>query len=446
MSGPKIRIDPRTRLFEDDFSANSMDLPGAGLAWLEAKRLTALDVFSSIGVPTRRVEAWRYTDLAGALDGELEPATPLRAETEEIVGAGDTFAALMATRAVLLNGFLHYIGGTRLSEEIDIVDLSQLSARTPEWVRQHLGEGAASKGQGMGAASLALMRGGLAVRVRAHAKGLSALHLRFINPSRGQPLMSHTRVLIVLEEGAELDLLETHLGPSHEQVFANSGIEFVLKKGARLNQVRVQEEGAHTIHVASLDARLEEGAEYNALLLNLGAHLSRVDMNICLAAPSAEVSIAAITALGGEAAADVTTIVDHAAPATKSRQLFKSIVGGRARTISQGRVSVRKGAVKADSHQLFKALLLAPRAEAHAKPELEIFADDVVCGHGTAIGTLDDDALFYLRSRGIPADEARRLLIRAFLGDAIADFVSEDVRTALWTRIDAALTDVEVTQ
>ena len=131
--------------------------------------------------------------------------------------------------------------------------------------------------------------------------------------------------------------------------------------------------------------------------------------------------------------------MDHASPHTRSRQLFKSVLGGTGRAVNQGRVIVREGAVKSDSHQLFKALLLSRRAEVDAKPELEILADDVLCGHGTAIGSLDDDSVFYLRSRGIPEDEAKLLLIRAFLADAIEGFGDESVHDAMWREIESGL-------
>jgi Fe-S cluster assembly protein SufD len=170
----------------------------------------------------------------------------------------------------------------------------------------------------------------------------------------------------------------------------------------------------------------------------MGARLSRVDMNVKLAAEGAHARLHNIAVLNS-GIADITTVMDHAAPHTTSRQLFKSVVGGRGRSVNQGRVSVRKGALKSDSHQLFKALLLSPRAEADAKPELEIFADDVICGHGTAIGALDADALFYLRARGIPEDEAKGLLIRAFLEDAIEGFGNGEVHDALASRIDESL-------
>jgi len=136
---------------------------------------------------------------------------------------------------------------------------------------------------------------------------------------------------------------------------------------------------------------------------------------------------------------DLTSVMDHASPNSRSRQLFKNVVGGKGRIVNQGRVIVREGAVKSDSHQLFKALLLSPRAEADAKPELEIFADDVMCGHGTAIGALDEDSLFYLRSRGIPEQEAKLVLIRAFLAEAIEGFGSEETRNTLMSELEGAL-------
>jgi Fe-S cluster assembly protein SufD len=434
-----LRVDPKTTMFRADFAANAEDLPGAGLPWLDERRFKAMQIFAEAGVPTRRVEAWKYTDLAGALDDALEPATPFRAEAEETGALADPFAGLAATRVVLANGYLQYIGGEALPDAIDVVDLAELSARTPEWVKDHLGQKASGADQALGAVSLALMRGGIAIRVRAGAANLPPLHLRFLNPGRGQPLASHARVLIVLEQGATLDLVESHAGLAQHQLLANLGVEILLGAGARLNHVRLQEEPDSVVHIASVAATLGKDAAYRALFAILGGKLSRIDANIKLAEPGAEAHLRSLAVLTGEAVADVTTILDHAAPHTTSRQLFKSVVAGRARSVAQGRVSVREGAVKSDSHQLFRALLLAPRAEADAKPELEIFADDVVCGHGTAIGALDADALFDLRSRGVPEAEARSMLVRAFLEDVLSEMGEPELRNALWARVDAAL-------
>ena len=242
----------------------------------------------------------------------------------------------------------------------------------------------------------------------------------------------------MVEEGASLRLLETHTGEGAAQTLANLGMELVLKPGAKLEHIRLQAESANALHVTSMGVSLARDAEYRALYAAMGARLSRLDIDVKLAAPGARATLHNVAVLS-DGIADITTVMDHAAPHTTSRQLFKSVVGGRGRSVNQGRVTVRKGAVKSDSHQLFKALLLSPRAEADAKPELEIFADDVICGHGTAIGALDADALFYLRARGIPEDEAKGLLIRAFLEDAIEGFGGETVHDALAGRLDAAL-------
>ena len=437
-------IDPKTSLFRDDFTANAADFPGAELSWLKTRREAALEAFAQTGIPTRHAEPWKYTDLAAALESDLEPATSFRAETEVPAAITGNFSPEGATQITLVNGYLHLIGGAELSKSLDVVDLAQLSVRTPEWVEKNLGLHASAADQALGAASLALMRGGVAIRVKANAKYLPPLHLNFLNPVRSHGLMSHARVLLLLEQGVSLELVETHTGAGEDQLLANLGMEIVLHRDAHLVHSRFQEEAGQTLHVTSVGAALSSNAKYRALIANLGGRLSRVDMNIELTEPGADAALRSVTVLDGEAHADVTTIMDHAAPHTTSRQLFKSVLGGRARSVSQGKVTVREGAVKSDSHQLFKALLLGPRAEADAKPELEIFADDVVCGHGTAIGTLDANALFYLRSRGIPESEARAILVRAFLGDAIDGFAEGEIRDALWQRIDRALETISV--
>ena len=176
------------------------------------------------------------------------------------------------------------------------------------------------------------------------------------------------------------------------------------------------------LHMATLGGSLDRDARYAGLFVALGARLARLDMNLRLNGEGAEAQLRGVAALAHDGHADVTTVMEHASPNTTSRQLFKSVLGPETRSVMQGRVSVREGAMKSDSHQLFKALLLTDRAEADAKPELEIFADDVVCGHGTAIGALDEDSLFYLRARGIPEGEARNLLVRAFLEDVLDGF------------------------
>jgi Fe-S cluster assembly protein SufD len=430
MTALAVRQSLEPDLFRDDFAANAASLPGSGLSWLDKRRAEAMAAFTSTGVPTRRVEAWKYTDLAASLsETQLAPASRIR-EPKREAGA---FAHIPGTRLVFVGGFLHAMEGSETG--VEIVDLSVIDASTPGWVRDHLGQLAQGREQPLGAASLALFRSGAAVRVRAPNV---ALHLDFVNPPRRRDAATHSRVLIIVEEAASLRLLESHTGEGTDQTLANIGVEFVLMPGARLEHVRVQAEASSVRHITNIGAQLKRGAEYRALYAALGAHLSRLDVRIRLEGEGARAELRNVAAPRA-GIADITTVMDHASKHTTSRQLFKSVVGGNGRAVNQGLVLVREGAVKTDSHQLFKSLLLSPRAECDAKPELEIFADDVICGHGTAIGALDENELFYLRSRGIPEPEAKQLLIRAFLEDAISDFVDPAVHDALWRRLSAVL-------
>ena len=427
MTALAFKLDPTATAFRADFARNCGDLPGAGLPWLDARRRAALDAFAKTGIPTRRVEAWKYTDLANALESDFKPATRFQGTLPDDSPLGPASGA----RLTLVDGFLHRASGT---DGVEFVDLGGIDARTPDWVKDNLGLMAAGADQPLGAASLGLMRGGVGLRIRNEA----AVHLDFVNSAREQGFVSHARVLIVVENRALLRLLESHTGDGAQQSLANIGMELVLKQGARLEHVRLQAESALALHVTSVGASLARDAEYRALYAALGARLSRIDANLRLGAPGAHATIHSVAALNA-GIADVTTVMDHASSHTLSRQLFKNVVGGNGRAVNQGRVVVREGAVKSDSHQLFKSLLLSLRAETDAKPELEIFADDVICGHGTAIGDLDKDALFYLRTRGIPEEEAKGLLIRAFLEEAIDGFADEAVHDALWRRLDCVL-------
>ncbi|MGQ0741714.1 MAG: Fe-S cluster assembly protein SufD [Alphaproteobacteria bacterium] len=429
-----VARDDAAAPFCNDFVANAADLPGAGLEWLASRRRQAMDAFAKAGMPHRRVEAWKYTDIASALGHKLEPATPLRVPLVRKGALADPFGKIAGPRLTLVNGYL--APSSSMPDGIEVVDLGSLSNRTPGWVAEHLGRAAAGEESPLGALSLGLMRGGVAVRVTNQIE--LPLHLSFLTPDREQGLAAHARVLLILENGASLTLVESHLGEGGSQTLSNLGVEIVLSERARLDHVRLHSEGEAALHVTSADVTLAPNSHYAALFSALGGELARLDMAVHLLGDGAEADLHGLMALGDDAHSDITTLMDHAVPRTKSRQVFKSVLGGRARSVMQGRVTVRQGAMKSDSHQLFKALLLGERAEADAKPELEILADDVICGHGAAVGQLDQESLFYLRARGIPELEARALLVRAFLED-VTGGTGEQIHDALWRKLDAVL-------
>lgn len=378
--------------------------------WLAARRASALRRFQAVGIPHRRIEEWKYSDLRNAIEAE---------ETNAQTSATgyDPFAAIRAHRIVIRDGRLDS-DHSAAADGIELFDLS--TADAPDWVKQNLGE-ILTKGA-MGQASLALMQGGIALRVLREV--LEPIHLRFLGNSAGM----HARVLIVVEESASMTLLESHVPRIG---LGNIGLEVVLKPNAQMSHMRLAEGAPAAIHIEEIGVRLARYARYRAHYSQVGARLSRIELAASLEGEGAELDLSGTSVLAGKLHADVTTHIDHVAGKTASRQLFKFIVGGQARGIYQGKISVEKGADGSDSRQTAKALLLGARAEADLKPELEILADDVKCAHGAAVGELDADSLFYLRSRGIDETDARALLTRAFLYDAIAGIARDDLRHAV---------------
>ncbi|HLF21055.1 MAG TPA: Fe-S cluster assembly protein SufD, partial [Aestuariivirga sp.] len=235
---------------------------------------------------------------------------------------------------------------------------------------------------------------------------------------------------VVLEEGAALTLFETHLG-SDVPLVANSVTEVHVGRGARLDRVKIQRHGTAAFHLANLAASLGEGATLNDFTLTMGGRVTRQQGFVRFAGEGASARIAGAYLLAGRQHADTRLVVDHAVPRCTSRELFKCVMDDEARGIFQGKVIVRPDAQKTDGKQSSHGLLLSPTAEFDAKPELEILADDVVCGHGATSGEIDEDHMFYLRARGIPEPVARSLLVAAFVGEAIEAVESEAVRNVL---------------
>jgi Fe-S cluster assembly protein SufD len=389
--------------------------------WLEERRARAMHAFHAGGIPHRRVEEWKYSDLRNALEGE-----PSATNEGIAVTSRDPFAAIAGPRLVIRDGKFD-APAISLPDNIDVIDLAALGDDAPNWVRQNFGCVLAS---GMGQSSLALMRGGAAIRVRRGAE--AQLHLRFLQ----QVETVHSRVLIEVEEGGSLLFLESHAGI---RGVSNLGLEILLRPNAQVTHVRLADAAPDAVLVEEVGVSVARDARYQAHLPQAGAKLSRLELAIKLEGEGAEAALDGAGVLGGRLHADVTTLIEHVAGHTTSTQLFKYIAGGHSRAVYQGKISVHKGADGSDSRQTAKALLAGERAEADLKPELEILADDVKCAHGAAVGDLDADSLFYLRSRGIPEAEARELLVRAFLEEAIAGIGRDDVREAVRNFVEHAL-------
>ncbi len=359
--------------------------------------VSPLEIFRAQGIPHRRLEDWKYSDLRSLLD-------------EESVAHG--------------KGILPCIDET--PSDVERRDIG--NAGLPNWAEKLLTHHSAASA--MDAAALAFASQGVALRVPRGTKITEPIRLEF--RSHG-----HGRIVLLLEKDASATLIETHCGG--DEGLRNLSISIFLEEGAQLTHIREEAFAGKLIAVETVSVVQKKNAKYHVCLIEGGARLSRTELNVALKGENAETRISGISVLAGGAHADITTRIDHAAPNTISRQLFKKVAGGHARAIYQGKITVRKGAVGSDSRQTAKALLLSPRAEADLKPELEILADDVKCAHGAAVGELDADSLFYLRARGISESEARTLLVRAFLQDVIDEIGDESIRAGATKFVETGL-------
>jgi Fe-S cluster assembly protein SufD len=394
-------------------------LPGARLTWVEALRDSAAASFRAAGFPTRRVEAWKYTDLASVTGATFgEPLTS--------VDDAPALPEAAHPRAVFVDG--------RFRPDLSTLDAlpfvaASLAQALPE-LDGRLGAIARPAEQPMAALNTMLFEDGLVVDVPAGVAGGVLELLSFVAASERAPAF-HPRHLIRLGAGASLTIVESATGPAAQRYLHNPVFEIEVADGARLNHGRLQQEGQEGVVLSTVYAKVGAGGAYDNFTLNAGAKLARNEIHVALMGPKAEAHMNGVQLVGDGQHADTTTSLDHAAPDCASRQTYKTVLAGRSRGVFQGKIHVHQVAQKTDGYQMNQALLLSPEAEIDCKPQLEIYADDVKCSHGATVGELDADHLFFLRSRGIPEAQAKAILVEAFLTEAVEAVADETIRAAL---------------
>lgn len=405
-------------------------LPGSA----EVKRLRqeAFLAFDANGLPHRRVEDWKYTDLRAVLR-EAKPLAPPpgAAERTAAKAMGAAFAALAPRRLVLANGAfvpeLSDLAG--LEPGLAIVPMAQALAEGHALVRERLGRLAPKEPNAALDLNTAFMGDGAVIHVGKAAR--IERPIQIVHAHAGEATATFARVLVVVEDGAALTLVKSFEGPDGVDYQTNAAIELFVGDGCDVEVVRHQAEGDAALHLTTLLARVGAKSRLTTFSLNTGAALARHQVHLTFAGDHAHGAIRGASLLRGSQHADTTLVVDHVAPHGESREQFKTVLDGEARGVFQGKIIVRAEAQKTDGKMSSNALLLSETAEMANKPELEIYADDVVCGHGATSGDLDEDLMFYLRARGIPKPEAEALLIQSFVGEAIEQVEHEAVRDAL---------------
>jgi Fe-S cluster assembly protein SufD len=392
---------------------------GGGPAPVAEARARAHARLQELGLPSTKVEAWKYTNLQALAKLEPVPAEGLPAidldRLEQLLPA-----ELAGFRIVLGNGRWR-ADLARLDGLPSGVEVTPLAQAAPELVADSLRR-ADGDLSAINALNAAYASDGVVIRLQPGVRLEQPLHLVLVNQGADAVPAIHARVIVLAGAGSEGTLIESHIGQGEGTYWTTPVTDIALEEKARLAHVKFQDEGPAAIHLGLSEARLGRGAAYKHLLLSIGGRLVRNELRAAMGGEGASVELDGAY-LGRERQhVDNTTDIVHGAPRCRSREVYKGALDGQARGVFQGRIVVEPGAQQTDGHQLNRTILLSDGAEIDTKPMLEIYADDVKCSHGATAGALDPDWLHYLRARGIDETDARRLLVEGFLGEIVDEF------------------------
>ena len=416
---------------------------GTQTGWLGRLRSDALERANALGVPTPRDEDWRFTDLAPLTRLSFQPV-----RQPALLDAGTLRARFIpeaCARLVFVDG-LFAPELSRLAADNGVV-VSELQAglrgAQAAAIEAHLGRLAPFDNDVFAALNTAFLGHGAAIVLQAEAALAEPVHILHLATRREQAHAIYPRTLIVAGARSRLTLVEDFIGLEDAAYFSAPVTEIAVGREAAVAHVRLQRESAGGFQIGACAVSQAAGSSYKAAGMALGARLSRLDWKITHAGPGCQSALDGLALIGARQLADTHSTVDHAHPDGRLRQSHKCVVGGGAHAVFNGRILVRPGAQRTDAAQSCRGLLLSDRAHIDAKPQLEIFADDVKCAHGAAIGQLDPDEAFYLQSRGLPAQQARNLLTYAFAAEVIARIPVASVarelqRTLLERTVEAA--------
>ncbi|MEN3337595.1 MAG: Fe-S cluster assembly protein SufD [Acidobacteriota bacterium] len=416
--------------------------PHTGPRWLQDLRDRAAARFSALGFPTVRDEEWRFTNVAPIASAEFKPAGADATLATEAELSGYLYSDA-AIRIVIVNG--HLAPGlsrtTGLPAGVRVGSLAAAVTDHTEIVQRYLGQLADFGTRAFTALNTALATDGAYVYIPDGVVLEQPIHLLFVTTASAAsgPIMSSARALIVAGERSQARIVETYVGPQGTSYFTNAVTEVVAGEGSVLDHYKVQQESVQAFHVGSMHVHAARAANFSSHSFSLGGKLVRNDAAALLDGEGAECTLNGLYLADGDRLVDNHTAIDHAKAHCPSHEIYKGILGGRAHAIFNGKIIVRQDAQKTDAKQTNRALLLSDDATINTKPQLEIFADDVKCTHGAAIGQLDDDAIFYLRARGLTYFEARDMLIHAFAGDILDRVKIEPLRVALEAELYAQL-------
>ncbi len=419
-------------VYLEQFARREKEGGDGGPVFVQRLRQAAIDRFAEVGFPTPRDEDWRFTTVAPLTRIPFQPAEDRAAAvTPEQIGRAAP-GIDQGVRLVFVNGnYVRELSSPRLPDGVVACSLAAVLYEHPDWAEPHLARHARAEDSPFTALNTAFLRDGAFVSLPRGQVVAEPIHLVYVSTPGAAPAVAHPRTLVLAGVNSQATLVESYVGLGEGVYLTNAVTEIVLGEGAVLDHYKVQRENREAFHVATQQARLDRASTFTSHSVVLGGGLVRNDVNAVLAGEGGECTLNGLYLGAGRQHIDNHTRIDHATPHCASHELYKGILDGRAHGVFNGKIYVHPDAQKTDAKQTNKTLLLSADAVIDSKPQLEIFADDVKCTHGATIGQLAEEAIFYLRSRGIGREEARSLLTFAFANDIVSRIKIEPIRAGL---------------
>ena len=399
--------------------------------WLARLRRAGLERFKEVGFPTTKQEAWRFTNVAPIARTAFVGARPVDLKPDDI--APYTFRDEAACELVFVNGhFAPNLSSTRaLPKGVTVGSLASQLDKHGGLIERHLGKYADINTNPFVALNAGFAGEGVLVHVPHSAGSARPIHLLFVSTAANEPTVSHPRVLVVADDAATATIVESYIGIGQGAYFTNAVTEIVAGDGAVIDHCKLQEETPDAYHVSTTQIRIGKGTNFVSHSATLGGKLTRNDLACVLDGEYAYATLNGLAILNGEQHCDNNTLLHHEKPNCPSHELYKYVLRDRASGVFKGKIFVQKDAQKTNAKQTSKSLLLSDDAVMNAMPALEIYADDVKCTHGSMTGPVDEDQLFYLRTRGVDYESARALMTYAFAADVTRRIKVEPVRRRL---------------
>jgi Fe-S cluster assembly protein SufD len=421
-------------IYLSNFARFEKDVASNGQSWIQRLRKAAIKRFAELGFPTTRNEEWKFTNVAPIAKLPFKPvaASERTGLTWERLRR-TAISAEQGSRLVFVDGcYAPELCSLRpLPEGVKLTSLATVLDADADWLEPHLGHYAKYQDHPFTALNTAFIRDGVFLAIPRGKVIDEPIELLFVATRAGEGSVTHPRNLIVLGADSQATLLESYLSLEEEVYFTNAVTEIVLGENSAADHYKLQRESAEAFHIATTQIHQARSSRFSSHYISLGGALVRNEVNAVLDAEGCECTLNGLYLASDQQHVDNHTVIDHAKPHCTSHELYKGILDGKAHGVFNGKIFVRQDAQKTDAKQTNQTLLLSDSAVINTKPQLEIYADDVKCTHGATIGQLQDEALFYLRSRGLGPDAARNLLIFAFANDIIDRIKIAPIRTKL---------------